>query len=82
MHESADLPGLRDRALIGLMVYTFARIGAVLQMKVGDYFVQERGGRVRLHEKGGKEHEVPCHHKLEDLLDAYIIGAGLAGDLD
>ena len=64
VHESADLPGLRDRALIGVMVYTFARIGAVLQMKVGDYFVQGRRGWVRLHEKGGKEHEVPCHHKF------------------
>jgi site-specific recombinase XerD len=82
VHESADLPGLRDRALIGVMVYTFARIGAVLQMKVGDYFVQGRRGWVRLHEKGGKEHEVPCHHKLEDLLDAYIAAAGLAGDPD
>jgi integrase/recombinase XerD len=80
VHESADLPGLRDRALIGVMVYTFARIGAVLQMKVGDYFVQGRRGWVHLPEKGGKEHEVPCHHKLEDLLDAYITGAGLAGD--
>ena len=82
VHESADLPGLRDRALIGVMVYTFARIGAVLQMNVGDYFVQGRRGWVRLHEKGGKEHEVPCHHKLEDLLDAYIAAAGLAGDPD
>ena len=51
--------------LIGVMVYTFARINAVLQMKVGDYFVQGRRGWVRLHEKGGKEHEVPCHHNLE-----------------
>jgi len=30
VHESADLPGLRDRALIGVMVYTFARIGAYI----------------------------------------------------
>ena len=42
-----------------LMVYTFARVGAVLQMKVADYFVQGRRGWVRLHEKGGKEHEFP-----------------------
>jgi integrase len=51
--ESPDLVGLRDRALIGLMAYSFARIGAVLQMKVGDYFVQGRRRWVRLHEKGG-----------------------------
>jgi integrase len=69
--------GLRDRALIGAMVYTFARVNAVLQMKVKDYFVQGRRGWVRLHEKGGKEHEVPCHHNLEQYLDEYIAAAGM-----
>ncbi len=76
------LIGLRDRALIGGMVYTFARINAVLEMKVSDYFVQGRRGWVRLHEKGGKEHEVPCHHNLEQYLDDYIAAAGIAGDPD
>jgi site-specific recombinase XerD len=75
-----DLVGLRDRALIGVMVYTFARINAVLEMKVRDYFVQGRRRWVRLHEKGAKEHEVPCHHKLKQYLEEYITAAGLAGD--
>jgi len=74
------LIGLRDRALIGVMVYTFARINAVLQMKVNDYFVQGRRGWIRLHEKGGKQHEVPCHHNLEKYLDDYIAAAGLSRD--
>jgi site-specific recombinase XerD len=74
--------GLRDRALIGMMVYTFARVGAVLQMQVKDYFVQGRRGWVRLHEKGGKEHEVPCHHNLEQFLEEYLGAAGLAADPD
>ena len=77
-----SLTGLRDRALIGVMIYTFARIGAVLQMNVEDYFTQGRRGWVRLHEKGGKEHEVPCHHNLETYLDEYIAAAGIAGDAD
>jgi integrase len=64
------------------MVYTFARINAVLEMKVGDYFVQGRRGWVRLHEKGGKEHDVPCHHALERYLDEYIVTAGIAADAD
>jgi integrase/recombinase XerD len=51
-------------------------------MKVRDYFIQGRRGWVRLHEKGGKEHEVPCHHNLEKYLDEYIAAAGIAGDLD
>jgi len=46
--------GLRDRALIGLMVFTFARVGAAaIEMKVEDCFIQGRRGWVRLHEKGG-----------------------------
>ena len=78
--EKPDLVGLRDRALIGVMVYTFARINAVINMKIRDYFVQGRRGWVRLHEKGGKEHELPCHHSLEQFLDDYIAVAGIAGD--
>ena len=72
--------GLRDRALIGLMVYSFARIGAALAMKVEDVYVQNRRHWVRLHEKGGKRHEMPCHHNLETYLHAYIDGCGLASD--
>ena len=72
--------GLRDQALIGLMVYAFARIGAALAMSVEDVFVQRRRLWVRLQEKGGKRHEMPCHHNLETYLHAYIEGAGLADD--
>jgi site-specific recombinase XerD len=73
--EQPDLAGLRDRASIGVMVYTFARINAVLEMKMRDSFVQGRRDWVWLHEKGGKEHEAPCHHNLEQLLDEYIAAA-------
>lgn len=72
--------GLRDKALIGLMVYSFARVGAALAMNVEDVFTQNCRLWVRLHEKGGKHHTMPCHHALEDILVAYIVGAGLADD--
>jgi integrase/recombinase XerD len=72
--------GLRDQALIGLMVYSFARIGAALGMKVEDVYVQNRRLWVRLHEKGGKRHEMPCHHNLEAYLHAYLDGCGLGDD--
>lgn len=72
--------GLRDRALIALMVYTFARVGAVVRMRVEDVYVQGRRTWARLHEKGGKRHEMPCHHNLEAYLEAYIEGAGIGGD--
>ena len=80
--EKPLLVGLRDRALIGAMVYTFARVSAVLRMRVRDYFLQGRRGWLRLHEKGGKEHAVPCHHNLELYLDSYLAAADIAGDLD
>jgi len=73
--------GLRDRALIGLMVYSFARIGAALTMKVEDVYVQDRRLWVRLREKGGKRHEMPCHHNLEVYLHEYLTAAGIEGDL-
>ena len=72
--------GLRDRALIGLMVFSFARVGAALGMKVEDVYVQNRRLWVRLHEKGGKRHEMPCHHSLEIFLDAYLDGCNLRRD--
>jgi site-specific recombinase XerD len=72
--------GLRDRALIGLMVFSFARVGAALGMKVEDVYVQSRRLWVRLHEKGGKRHEMPCHHSLEAYLDAYLDDCDLRRD--
>ena len=78
--DTSTIIGLRDRALIGLMVYSFARIGAALAMKVEDVYVQNRRLWIRLHEKGGKRHEMPCHHNLESYLHAYIDGCGLVTD--
>lgn len=78
--DCTTIVGLRDRALLGLMVYSFARIGAVTGMKVEDAYVQSRRLWVRLHEKGGKRHEMPCHHNLEAYLHAYIDGTGIAAD--
>ncbi len=79
--DATHVVGLRDRALVGTMVYTFARVGAVVGMKVGDYYQNGKRWWVRLHEKGGKFHEVPAHHTLEEYLDAYVAAAGIAGDL-
>lgn len=73
--------GLRDRALIATMLYSFARVSAVVGMLVQDYYPQGKRAWLRLHEKGGKFHEVPCHHKAEEYLDAYIEAAGLKDKL-
>lgn len=72
--------GLRDRALIGTMVYSFARVSAVIGMNVEDYYVFGKRSWLRLHEKGGKFHEIPAHHNAEAYLDAYVAAAGIAED--
>ncbi|PPK41077.1 site-specific recombinase XerD [Trinickia symbiotica] len=72
--------GLRDRALIALMVFSFARIGAALAMRVDDVYVQQRRLWVRLREKGGKAHAMPCHHTLEAYLHAYLEETGIAAE--
>ncbi len=78
--DTSELIGLRDRALIGLMGYSFARVSAVVTLRVEDYFQQGRRSWLRLHEKGGKRHEVPCHHSLDEYLDAWIAAAGIGDD--
>lgn len=78
--DVSTIIGLRDRALIGVMVYSFARVSAVLGMKVSDYYTQGRRGWIRLHEKNGKVHDVPCHHNLEHYLDEYVAAAGISND--
>jgi site-specific recombinase XerD len=71
---------LRDCALIGVLIYSFARVSAAVSMRVEDYFPQGKRWWLRLHEKGGKEHTLPCHHELEAYLDAYMVAAGVDGE--
>jgi hypothetical protein len=54
-----------------------ACIGAVVAMRVEDYYPGGKRWWVRLHEKGGKRHEMPAHHKLEQFLDEYLAAAGI-----
>jgi site-specific recombinase XerD len=75
--DIATIAGLRDRAMIAVMVFSFARIGAVVAMNVEDYFQQGKRMWFRLHEKGGKLHDVPSHHKAEEYVDAYIAASNI-----
>ncbi len=74
--------GLRDRAFIALLIYTFARVGAAVRLNMEDVYIQGKRTWVRLHEKGGKVHEMPTHHELDEYLEAYIQVAGTAGEKD
>lgn len=73
--DTSTIVGLRDRAIIATMVYSFARVGAVVAMNKEDYFQNGKRWWLRLHEKGGKRHEVPAHHNAEAYLDAYLEAA-------
>jgi len=75
--EIDTLVGLRDRALISVMVYSFGRISAVADMKVSDYYTQGKRSYFRLHEKGGKYNVVPAHHVAQEYVDAYIAAASI-----
>ena len=74
--DTGALAGLRDRALLSVMLYSFARVSAVLGMRRQDYFGQGSRGWLRLQEKGGKRHDVPAHHRAASALDAYVEAAG------
>ncbi|WP_254053533.1 tyrosine-type recombinase/integrase [Singulisphaera sp. GP187] len=78
--EPSTLLGLRDRALIAVMTYSFARISATLSLTVDDYYANGKKWRLRLHKKGGRRLEVLVHHKAEEHLDAYIQSARIEGD--
>ncbi len=78
--DASAVVGLRDRAIVAVMAFTFARVSAVVGLKVEDYYPQKKRWWLRLREKNGKVNEMPCHHKLESYLDAYIEAAGIGHD--
>ena len=75
--DTGTLVGLRDRALLSVLVYSFARVSAAVGMRRQDYFRQGTRGWLRLHEKGGKRHDVPAHHRAEEAVEAYLAAGGV-----
>jgi len=78
--DASTHTGLREPALLGVLAYTFARIGAVVNLKVKDYYASGKRFLIRFKERGGKEKELPVHHKLEELLDEYLKATGLGSE--
>ncbi|WP_292991871.1 hypothetical protein [Nitrosomonas sp.] len=66
-HKLSDL---RDRTILGLMAYSFARVSALTKMQVKDFYQQSSKSWFILHEKGGKLNKVPAHHKAAGIKDA------------
>lgn len=78
--DTETLAGLRDRAIIALMLYSFARVSAVLGLRLADYFPEGKRWHVRLREKRGKERTLPVHHDAEAAIDAWIDAAGIVAE--
>ncbi len=78
--DLSTLAGLRDRALIGVLVFSFARISAAISMRVADYYTQGKRPFFRLHEKGGRYNVVPAHHLAQEYVAAYLEAAELVED--
>ncbi len=68
--DISTVVGLRDRALISVITFAFARVGTVVAIRVDDDYSKGKRWWVRLHEKGGKRHEIPTHHNLEAYLNS------------
>jgi site-specific recombinase XerD len=77
--DTETIKGKRDKALISLMLYTFARVSAALKMETSDYFQHNDGFHVRLAEKGGKQRTIPAHSVLVELMADYLDAARLRG---
>jgi len=80
--DASTVVGLRDRALIAVMTFGFARVTAAVSMRVRDYYTQGKRSYLRLHEKGGRFNQVPAHHLVQEYMDAYIEAAGIGAQAD
>ena len=78
--DVSTIVGLRDRAFLGVLVYSFARVSAAVSLRVGDYYTQGPRSFFRLHEKGGQYNVVPAHHTAQEYVDAYLEASGIAED--
>ena len=71
--------GQRDRAVLGVLAYTGARVGAVARLRLGDLRNLGEQRSLRFREKGGKVREIPVRSDLEAWLREYLVSAGIAG---
>jgi integrase/recombinase XerD len=71
-----DVVGLRDKAILSILIYTASRIGAVARLRIKDLY--DTGDQYCLHflDKGGKSREIPVRHDLQILLRSYLQSAG------
>jgi site-specific recombinase XerD len=75
--DASNIVGLRDRAILGILIYTAVRVSAVAALKRSDFYDIGSQHCLRFSEKGGKSREIPCRHDLQLFLQQYIEAAGI-----
>ncbi len=74
--DTRTVIGLRDRAIIAVMIYTAVRAGAVAKLRRRDFYADGRQFVFRFDEKGGKVRDIPARHDLEGFVREYLAAAG------
>ena len=80
--KTDTIMGKRDKAILALMIYSFSRVSAAINMRVKDFYRQGLRYFFRLHEKGGKMHSVPAHNEARELVYDYIVSAKILNQKD
>jgi site-specific recombinase XerD len=75
--DASNVVGLRDRAVIAVLIFTAARVGAVSKLRLKHFEHDGSQWTLRFEEKGGKSREIPVRHDLQGLILAYRAAAGL-----
>lgn len=70
--DSLDVVSRRDRAIIAMLVYTAARVGAVARLRIQNLIREEPSWSVRFEEKGGKDRTIPIRDDVRQILSAYL----------
>ncbi len=76
--DTSHAVGLRDRAIVGILIYTAARVGAIAQLRRCDFYDSGEQYCLRFHEKGGKSREIPVRHDLRLMVQDYLKAGGLS----
>ena len=72
--------GLRDRAMLGTLITTGCRVGAMVRLRIGDLRAQEDGRTFRFREKNGKQREIPVRGDLDDWIEEYMLAGAITED--
>ena len=78
--DASSVVGLRDRAIVAVLIFTAARVGAVAKLRLKHFQHDGSQWTLRFEEKGGKSREIPVRHDLQGFILAYRAAAGLEGE--